>query len=165
VDQARGHLPLLGASLVAALLVACDGQRAGRGIDASGGGATWRWRAERMDVSALSTPMVDPSGAPAILDVRLSFFDEEGDEAKAVGALSVAVLLDSTTVGRQSADLEGRGGHARSWDAATRTYSLRIPLSQIPAPGRVTVVQATFEGVDGARMTASREVRWPERPR
>jgi hypothetical protein len=26
-------------------------------------------------------------------------------------------------------------------------------------------VQATFEGVDGARMTASREVRWPERPR
>jgi hypothetical protein len=24
------------------------------------------------------------------------------------------------------------------------------------------VVQATFDGVDGARMTASREVRWPE---
>jgi hypothetical protein len=29
----------------------------------------------------------------------------------------------------------------------------------------VLVVQATFEGVDGARMTASREVRWPESAR
>jgi hypothetical protein len=29
----------------------------------------------------------------------------------------------------------------------------------------VLVVQAFFEGVDGARMTASREVRWPETDR
>jgi hypothetical protein len=26
-------------------------------------------------------------------------------------------------------------------------------------------LQATFEGVDGSRMTASREVRWPETAR
>jgi hypothetical protein len=126
--------------MAAALLVGCDGQRAGRGVDSAGAGATWRWR-----------------------DARIDFFDSEGDETKAVGALSVLVLLDGTQVGRQSADLEGRGGHARAWDAATRTYSLRIPLSQVPPPGRITVVQATFEGVDGARMTASRQVRWPER--
>ena len=115
------------------------------------------------EVGALTTPSVDASGAPAVLDARIEFFDSEGDETKAVGALSVVVLLDATQVGRQSADLEGRGGHARAWDAATRTYSLRIPLSQVPPPGRITVVQATFEGVDGARMTASRQVRWPER--
>lgn len=134
-------------------------------MDAAGAGATWRWRAERMEVSALTTPSVGEPGAPALLDVRIEFFDAEGDETKAVGALSVVVLLDAAQVGRQSADLEGRGGHARSWDSATRTYSLRIPLSQVPPPGRTTVVQATFEGVDGARMTASRQVRWPERPR
>ena len=149
--------------MAAALVLACDGQRAGRGVDSAGGGATWRWRAERMEVSALTTPSVAEAGAPAVLDARIEFFDSEGDETKAVGALSVVVLLDAAQVGRQSADLEGRGGHARAWDAATRTYSLRIPLSQVPAPGRVTVVQATFEGIDGARMTASRQVRWPER--
>jgi hypothetical protein len=165
VDRARGQLLVVGASLAAALLVGCDGQRAGRGVDAAGGGATWRWRAERMEVSALTTPSVDASGAPAVLDARIEFFDSEGDETKAVGALSIVVLLDGTQVGRQSADLEGRGGHARAWDAATRTYSLRIPLSQVPPPGRITVVQATFEGVDGARMAASRQVRWPERPK
>jgi hypothetical protein len=151
--------------MAAASVLGCDGQRAGRSVDSAGGGATWRWRAERMEVSALTTPSVPEAGAPAVLDARIEFFDSEGDETKAVGALSVVVLLDAAQVGKQSADLEGRGGHARAWDAATRSYSLRIPLSQVPAPGRVTVVQATFEGIDGARMTASRQVRWPERPK
>ena len=75
------------------------------------------------------------------------------------------VLLDTNEVGRVAIDLEGMGGHARSWDAVTETYTVRVPLSKEPGPGRVLVVQATFEGVDGARMTASREVRWPETAR
>ena len=74
----------------------------------------------------------------------------------------MVVLFDTNEVGRQSADLAGVGGHARAWDSVTETYSFRIPLSIEPPSGRVVVVQATFDGVDGARMTASREIRWPE---
>ena len=84
--------------MAAALIVGCDGQRAGRGVDAAGAGATWRWRAERMEVSALTTASVDASGAPAVLDARIEFFDSEGDETKAVGALSIAVLLDGKPI-------------------------------------------------------------------
>ena len=40
-----------------------------------------------------------------------------------------------------------------------------VMLSVVPPPGRTLVLQAGFEGVDGARMTASREVRWPETAR
>jgi hypothetical protein len=147
--------------LAAAPLGACDGQRAGQSVADAGAGVTWRWRAERMDVSALSTPFRGPDGRGSMIDVRVEFTDIEGDGTKAIGTLSVNVLFDTNPVGRAAADLGGLGGHARAWDPATRTYSLRVPLSVDPAAGRVCVVQATFEGVDGSRMTASREVRWP----
>ena len=94
-----------------------------------------------------------------------STFDSERDETKALGQLNVVVLIDANEIGRAAADLAGVGGHARAWDSVTETYSLRIPLSIDPPPGRTLVVQATFEGVDGARMTATREVRWPETAR
>ena len=152
----------LAAVLACALTPAGCTDRPGQDVATAGAGATWRWRAERMEVSALTTPMRPAGDRPTTLDVRIEFFDSERDETKALGELSVVVLFDSNEVGRQSADLAGVGGHARAWDSVTETYSFRIPLSIEPPPGRVVVVQATFDGVDGARMTASREVRWPE---
>ncbi len=153
-----------GAVLLAAL-AACDAQRSGRTVATEGAGTTWRWRAEKMEVSALSTPFPSStsSGAGASIDAHVEFFDADGDETKAIGTLAVTVLFEGNQVGRMVADLEGMGGHARFWDRATRSYSLRIPLSVDPPAGRTVALQATFEGADGARMSASRDVRWPER--
>jgi hypothetical protein len=147
---------------MAAFTAAGCTDRAGQDVATAGAGATWRWRAERMEVSALTTPLRRAGDRPASLDVRIEFFDSERDETKALGELRITVLFDGNEVGRQSADLAGVGGHARAWDSVTETYSFRLPLSVEPPPGRALVVQATFDGVDGARMTASREVRWPE---
>ncbi len=147
-----------------AVAAAC-GDRAGSDVAVAGAGATWRWRAEKMELSALSTPIRAIGDRPAQLDARVEFFDSERDETKALGQLNVVVLIDANEIGRAAADLAGVGGHARAWDSVTETYSLRIPLSIEPPPGRTLVVQATFEGVDGARMTATREVRWPETAR
>ena len=156
-------LPML---LTAASLMLCAcGEHAGQDVASAGAGATWRWRAEKMEVSALSTPMVARAGRGSMIDARIEFFDSDRDETKAVGQLAVVVRFDSNEIGRQSADLAGVGGHARAWDSVTETYSMQIPLSIDPLPGRVVVLQATFEGVDGSRMTASREVRWPETAR
>lgn len=155
---------ILAATAAAALLGGCS-DRAGKDVAVAGAGATWRWRAERMEVSALTTPLRAAVDRPASLDVRIEFFDSERDETKALGELSIVVLFDGNEVGRQSADLAGVGGHARAWDSVTETYSFRMPLSIVPPAGRVVVVQASFDGVDGARMTASREVRWPETAR
>ncbi len=147
-------------------LAACDAQRSGRTVDTEGAGTTWRWRAEKMEVSALSTPFpaaAGSTGSAASIDAHVEFFDADGDETKAIGTLAVTVLFDGNQVGRMVADLEGMGGHARFWDRATRSYSLRIPLSVDPPAGRTVALQATFDGVDGSRMTSSRDVRWPER--
>lgn len=152
-------LAALPVALALAAVLGCDERP---GMDAASMGATWRWRAVNLELSALTTPIRPSAGAGPALDVRCEFFDTERDETKALGQLSVRVLFDTNEVGRASADLAGIGGHARAWDGVTETYSLRIPLSIEPPPGRVLVVQATFDGVDGARMTASREVRWPE---
>ena len=153
---------VLGASLM--ILPAC-GERAGQDVATAGAGVTWRWRAEKMEVSALSTPIIAATGRGSVIDARMEFFDSDRDETKAVGELTIVVRFDGNEIGRQSADLAGVGGHARAWDSVTETYSMRIPLTIDPPPGRVVVLQATFEGVDGARMTASREVRWPETAR
>jgi hypothetical protein len=154
------------AALLAVLASAAGcGDRAGRDVATAGAGATWRWRAVGMEVSALTTPLRARKGSPAEVDVRIEFFDSDRDETKAIGQLQVVCLFDSNPVGRAAADLSAPGGHARSWDSVTETYSVRVPLSVDPPPGRVVVVQASFEGVDGARMTASREVRWPETDR
>jgi hypothetical protein len=150
---------------VASLMLCACGEHAGQDVASAGAGATWRWRAEKMEVSALSTPMVARAGRGSMIDARTEFFDSDRDETKAVGQLTVVVRLDSNEIGRQSADLAGVGGHARAWDSVTETYSMQIPLSINPLPGRIVVLQATFEGVDGSRMTASREVRWPETAR
>ena len=147
-----------------AVSAACA-DRAGSDVAVAGAGATWRWRAEKMELSALSTPIRAAADRPAQLDARVEFFDSERDETKALGQLTIVALFDTNEVGRAAADLGGVGGHARAWDSVTETYSLRIPLSIDPPPGRTLVLQATFEGVDGARMTASREVRWPETAR
>lgn len=146
-------------------LAACDAQRSGRTVDTEGAGTTWRWRAEKMEVSALSTPFpaAPATGSAASIDAHVEFFDADGDETKAIGTLAVTVLFDGNQVGRMVADLEGMGGHARFWDRATRSYSLRIPLSVDPPAGRTVALRATFEGIDGSRMSASRDVRWPER--
>lgn len=150
---------------VASLTLSACSEHAGQDVASAGAGATWRWRAEKMEVSALSTPMVARTGRGSMIDARIEFFDSDRDETKAVGQLTVIVRFDSNEIGRQSTDLAGVGGHARAWDSVTETYSMRIPLSIDPLPGRVVVLQATFEGVDGSRMTASREVRWPETAR
>jgi hypothetical protein len=42
-----------------------------------------------MDVSALSTPIRPEGGRGPMLDVRAEFFDNERDETKALGQLSV----------------------------------------------------------------------------
>lgn len=152
-------------------LAACDAQRLGRTVDTEGAGTTWRWRAEKMEVSALSTPFpaaataaaAASTGSGASIDAHVEFFDADGDETKAIGTLAVTVLFDGNQVGRMVADLEGMGGHARFWDRATRSYSLRIPLSVDPPAGRTVALRATFDGIDGSRMSASRDVRWPER--
>ena len=150
---------------MAAFTAAGCTDRAGQDVATAGAGATWRWRAERMEVSALTTPLRRAGDRPASLDVRIEFFDSERDETKALGQLTVVVRFDGNEVGRAAADLAGVGGHARAWDSVTETYSLRVPLAIDPPLGRVLVVQASFEGVDGARMSASREVRWPETAR
>lgn len=151
----------LAACAAAFLQTACS-DRAGSDVAVAGAGATWRWRAEKMEVSALTTPMRSAESGRQALDVRIEFFDSERDETKALGQLTVLVRFDSNEIGRISADLAGVGGHARAWDSVTETYSLRVPLSIDPPAGRVLVVQASFDGIDGARMSASREVRWPE---
>ena len=151
----------LAACAVVLLASACS-DRAGSDVAVAGAGATWRWRAEKMEISALTTPIRSAEPGRQALDARIEFFDSERDETKALGQLTVVVRYDSNEIGRVSADLAGVGGHARAWDSVTETYSLRVPLSIDPPPGRVLVVQASFDGIDGARMSASREVRWPE---
>lgn len=160
----RNNLAATSVACAAVLLAGCA-DRAGKDIAVAGAGTTWRWRAERMEVSALTTPLRPSADRPASLDVRIEFFDSERDETKALGELSIVARFDGNEIGRQSADLAGVGGHARAWDSVTETYSFRVPLSLVPPPGRVVVVQASFDGVDGSRMTASREVRWPETAR
>ena len=155
----------LAALAAAAMLPGGCADRAGKDVAVAGAGATWRWRAEKMEVSALTTPVRAVADRPAQLDARLEFFDSDRDETKAIGQLTVAVLFDSNEIGRASADLAGVGGHARAWDSVTETYSVRIQLAIDPPAGRMLVVQASFEGVDGSRMTASREIRWPETAR
>jgi hypothetical protein len=161
----RAAVARLAAPAVALALLAACADRAGRDVATAGAGATWRWRAVGMEVSALTTPVRARDGAPASLDVRIEFFDSDRDETKALGAIAVTALFDSNPVGSASVDLASGGGHARAWDSVTETYSIRVPLTVDPPPGRVVVVRASFEGVDGARMTASREVRWPETDR
>ena len=156
--------PAIAACLSVAFLAGCS-DRAGSDVAVAGAGATWRWRAERMEVSARTTPLRSAEAGRQALDVRIEFFDSERDETKALGQLTVVVRFDGNEVGRAAADLAGVGGHARAWDSVTETYSLRVPLAIDPPLGRVLVVQASFEGVDGARMSASREVRWPETAR
>ena len=169
MSHARRAIALRTAAIVAATSAwfAAPGcsDRAGSDVAVAGAGATWRWRAEKMEVSALTTPIRSAEPGRQALDVRIEFFDSERDETKALGQLTVVARFDTNEVGRVAADLAGVGGHARAWDSVTETYSLRVPLSIDPPPGRVVVVQATFEGVDGARMSASREVRWPETAR
>ena len=163
--RSRAFARLLPSAVAALGLAACEAQRSGRSVAAEGTGSTWRWRAEKMEVSALSTPAPAREGAAALIEAHVEFFDADGDETKAIGSLAVTVQFDGNQVGRLVADLEGMGGHARFWDRATRTYALRIPLAADPPAGRSVTVRASFEGVDGSRMTASREVRWPERGR
>jgi hypothetical protein len=150
------------AACAGAIVPAACSDRAGSDVAVAGAGATWRWRAERMEISALTTPLRSAEPGRQALDVRIEFFDSERDETKALGQLVVVVRFDSNEIGRVAADLAGVGGHSRAWDSVTETYSLRVPLSIEPPPGRVLVVQASFDGIDGARMSASREVRWPE---
>jgi hypothetical protein len=147
-----------------AAIPACS-DRPGSDVAVAGAGATWRWRAVNMEVAGLTTPMLPNAQRGPMLDVRISFFDSERDETKALGALSVSVLLDGREVGSQHVDLGTLEAHQHAWDGITETYALPTALSTEPGPGRVLVVHATFEGVDGSRMSASREVRWPERPR
>ena len=153
------------AACVALAAVSGCSDRPGSDVAVAGAGATWRWRAVNMEVAALTTPVVPNANRGPMLDVRISFFDSERDETKALGTLSVSVLLDGREVGSQRIDLGTLEAHQHSWDGITETYTLPVTLSAEPAPGRVLVVQAAFEGVDGSRMSASREVHWPERPR
>lgn len=163
MTAARAIAPsALAATLV---LVAGCADRPGSDVAVAGAGATWRWRAERMELSALSTPIRAAGERPAQVDARLEFFDSERDETKAIGKATVVAMFDGNEIGRAVADLADAGGHARSWDSVTETYSVPVMLSVVPPPGRMLVLQAGFEGVDGARMTASREVRWPETAR
>lgn len=148
------------AMILAAGPAACT-DRVGQGVATAGAGSTWRWRATSMELSALSSPL-RAVAAPAELDARVEFFDSDRDETKALGRLSVTAFFDGNPIGTAEADLADPATHARCWDSVTETYSLRMVLSVEPQPGRVVVLKSGFEGVDGARMTASREVRWPE---
>jgi hypothetical protein len=155
---------MAGLALLALTQAGCDGGRPGAAIPTSGAGATWRWRAESMRVSALTTPLPPDGGRDAELDVRVAFFDTDHDETKAIGVLTVVATSAGIQLGRLEVPLGDMRSHAAHWDSVTETYSVRLPLPgrMEPQPGQVLEVRALFEGEDGALMRASRDVRWPQ---
>lgn len=155
---------LAGIALVLLAQAACESGRRGAAIPTSGAGATWRWRAESMRVSALTTPLPPGTGHGAELDVRVAFFDTDQDETKAIGVLTVLATSAGIQLGRVEVPLSDLRSHAAHWDSVTETYSVRLPLpgGMEPQPGQTLEVRALFEGEDGAVMRANRDVRWPQ---
>ena len=149
--------------LPALLLTACGGQKSGNPVPDRGAGATWRWRAETMKVSALTTPFPATATTPASLDIRIAFFDTEGDETKAVGVLTVSVLSAGHELARQEITLTDERRHHEHWDGVTETYTITVGLGGAaePRPDQTLEIRAVFEGEDGSLMRASRDVRWP----
>lgn len=156
--------------MAACLLLAmtgCDRNRPGVRIPDSGAGATWRWRATSMRISALTTPLPAITGLPgqesSSIDVRVAFFDMDGDETKALGMLTLTITSAGRELARREINLSDERRHRQHWDPITETYSLRLPLigAVEPRPGQTLDVRAVFEGDDGAEMHAQRDVRWP----
>jgi hypothetical protein len=152
---------------VGALLAAggCDLTRAGRELPPEGVHAPWRWRAVRMDVSALSTAIPALGERRPTVDARVVFRDDGGDETKAVGVLRISVRLDGRELASATVDLAATEAHARTWDGVTQTYAVRLTLPAEPPAGAGLAIRATFDGGDGAHMDADGEVRWPGRAR
>ena len=150
-------------ALTALTLTACGGQKAGNPVPDRGAGATWRWRAESMKVSALTTPFPATATTPASLDIRISFFDSEGDETKAVGVLTVSVLSAGHELARQEVSFTDERRHHEHWDSVTETYTVTVGLGGAaePRPDQTLEVRAVFEGEDGSLMRASRDLHWP----
>jgi hypothetical protein len=155
------------ALLLCLLPAGCDNNRPGSKIPEVGAGATWRWRATSMKVSALTTPFPATSGELAALDVRVTFFDKDQDETKALGTLTITVTSSGVELARSEIQLSNEYNHSQHWDSVTETYSVRLPLSggSEPQPGQTLDVRSIFEGDDGSLMKASRDVKWPRNER
>ncbi|MFO0961332.1 MAG: hypothetical protein U0625_00340 [Phycisphaerales bacterium] len=147
---------------VAPLAAGCNGGRAGRALPSEGPNATWRWRAVRMELSGLTTPLPGTGEHRSAIDARLGFFDADGDETKAVGVLTVRATLGDAVLDEETVDLAADEAHSHTWDGVTETYTVMLRFKEEPPPGRVVMVHANFVGADGSRMSGSREVRWPE---
>lgn len=159
-------LTRLGSVAICAIaLTACDGGRPGKPLPSEGVGASWRWRPTAMDVSALTTPIPSAGERRAAVDVRIVFKDDDGDECKAVGVLTVRVMQADTELASQVVDLAAKQAHSRTWDGVTETYAVRIELPAEPAEGRQVVVSVSFDGADGVRLSGTRDLRWPEQKR
>ncbi|MBL9141951.1 MAG: hypothetical protein JNK53_08810 [Phycisphaerae bacterium] len=167
IGPARARIRTLAASAMACVLTlsltGCEHDRPGAAIPESGAGATWRWRATAMKVSALSTPLPTASSQESSIDVRVAFFDTEHDETKAIGVLTVILTSSGVEIGRTEIPLSDQRNHQKHWDSVTETYSVRLPLAGNlePQPGQSVEVRAVFEGEDGSLMRASRDVKWP----
>jgi hypothetical protein len=155
--------PLAAALAATMILTGCEPSRSGASIPSSGAGATWRWRATSMKVSALTTPLPNSPRREAMMDVRIAFFDTDADETKALGVLTIVISSAGLELARTEVPLNDQRAHHDHWDTVTETYSVRLPLtgSSEPQAGQTLDVRAVFEGEDGALMRASREVKWP----
>lgn len=114
-----------------------------------------------MEMSSLTrVGRIDSEGNRPI-EVRLMFKDPDGDPCKASGEL----LLSISRIGEPEdpeelvIDLADLDVQRRYFEGVTGCYSIPIELD-LPGliPGRMLRIEADFEGVDGARFQARRDL-------
>lgn len=125
------------------------------------------WEPRPVSIRLLpSTRFVFENGRP-IMETGVEIFDDMGDTLKAPGRLRLELYLAGDTPG------ESVGRLLYSWDvnlitladqqqyysSVIRGYRLRLGMEDLE-PRRVpTVLRATFEQIDGTRLTAQSSIR------
>lgn len=121
----------------------------------------WPWWPASMDMSSLTrVGRVGPDGRRPI-EVRLLFKDPDGDPCKASGELilTIARVGEPEDPEEREIDLADLDVQRRYFEVVTGCYAIPIELD-LPGliPGRMLRIEADFEGVDGARFQAQRDL-------
>ena len=129
----------------------------------SGTAANWPYWPVAMRIHPLTRLTNDPLSSQAIVECRLEFTDSDGQTSRAVGQLTVQLYPDGVTPTGSGAmetwnqDLRDPLANRQQYDDVTRTYLLRLQLTQPPAAG--CELRAFFLSSDGQRLAATMRLR------
>lgn len=125
--------------------------------------ATWPYWPVSMRVHPLTRLTSDAHSGQGIIECRLEFMDRDGQTSRAVGQLTVQLYPDGNTPTGSGAmetwnqDLRDQLANRQQYDDVTRTYLLRLQLTQPPPAG--CELRAFFLSSDGQRLTATMRLR------